>query len=915
MKKILLFLLFSIFTFCFSYADDTEEIVEKTEINSIFYDGNINSTSEIKLSGTKLGTCTHLLFNNQVIYFKTTSETSLNFPFSKLNTYNWTFYVVCWNIKLWQTFSFPLIESVEYSTDNNSRSIIIKWKNLNWWNVTLDSWTFTVDSQNPTSIIWKISEDFNKTTLYVTVWNLKSNLFDTKIKVPKINFINWENWFAEWSYISIYWENLSSYWDTKIYLGDNKIITDFTTSNNWNTLKFKADNLLWTYDLKVYSNWFLSEPIKISIYWNRPNITSAIEKYDAQNWYLLYIYWKNFPSITTDFKAIINWTNYDILNSDDDHIIVKWYILESWNNQISVLSSWNYSNSINYINSKSKLPNITSVSIWNVERWVRDVLVNLTNYTSSDSILLDNAEIKPVSCLSWVCRLELIPEAIKWTFRVGRWKYVSPNYVSFNLTEKYQPYIEEIKFPSWISAGSPFEIKWKNFYDSNISGSNLFKKKESGSLDIEISDSIIKWKLDNDINPEGVSSISISKYWLYYSLNFNLKDAKNNILGSPFIYWYKSSDFISKVGSKITLNWKWFRDWDIIILWNYKTKLNITDNSFILPQWINKWLISAYVQNLEWNNSNTFYIYVSWVNDTTNAKINLNLNEVNNNTFYVDSVSNDIVYSFDFDNVIDDLRINNITFDIKSDLSSNDLGLYSLYYWSTLLWINQIDNLWKLKFDYSFEIPLNSIANKFTLYKFNPYSKNGSFDIKLSNIDWKYINYTDLTFGLIYPLSSIKNYINSQMWISCIDSQLSNINCNSFLQWTYNLVNEPVKNTWNTVLPIQPIKTTENNQVISPINNITSEKDYSIYVSKTKSQVVKNLIISRTDLNKSNSWKKYSTQLDILIPKMTDSKKYQLLQKITLTKKSLASNNSSKYIEIKKLLNFMESRLELELLN
>ena len=134
-------------------------------------------------------------------------------------------------------------------------------------------------------------------------------------------------------------------------------------------------------------------------------------------------------------------------------------------------------------------------------------------------------------------------------------------------------------------------------------------------------------------------------------------------------------------------------------------------------------------------------------------------------------------------------------------------------------------------------------------YKFNPYSKNGSFDIKLSNIDWKYINYTDLTFGLIYPLSSIKNYINSQMWISCIDSQLSNINCNSFLQWTYNLVNEPVKNTWNTVLPIQPIKTTENNQVISPINNITSEKDYSIYVSKTKSQVVKNLIISRTDLN------------------------------------------------------------------
>lgn len=915
MKKILLFLLFSIFTFCFSYADDTEKVVEKTEIKSILYDGNISSNSEIRLTGTKLGTCTHLIFNDQTIYFKTSSETSLNFPFSKLNTYNWTFYVVCWSIKLWQTFSIPLIESVEYSSDNNSRSIIIKWKNLNWWKVTLDNGTFTLDSQNPTSILWKISENFNKTTLYVTVWNLKSNLFDTKIKIPKINFIHWENWFYEWNYVYVYWENLSAYGDTKIYLWDKKIITDFIVLNWWNTLKFKSDNLLWSYDLKVYSNGFLSDPLKISIYGNRPNITSVIEKYDSQNGYLLYIYWKNFPTISSDFKAIINWTKYDILSSDDELITIKWYTLESWNNQVSVLSSWIYSNSVNYVNLKSKLPDITSASIWNIEWGVRSILLNLTNFNVSDIIFLDNAQIKPVSCTSWVCRLELRPEVIKWIFRVGRWKYISSNYVSFNLTEKYQPYIEEIKFPSWISVWSPFEIKWKNFYESSISGSNFFKKKDSGSLDIEVSDGLIKWKIDSDINLNTTSSISINKYWLSYSFNFSWKDSKNIIYGSPFVYWYKSSDFISKIWSKITLNWKWFKEGDVVFLWTYKTKLNITDNSFILPQWLSKWLISAYIQNIDWYNSNSFNIFVSWDNDTNSTKININ--DLNNNTFYVDSIStNDIVYSFDFNNVIDNLRINSITFDFKSDLSSNDLWLYSLYYGSTLLWINQVNNLWKLKFDYSFEVPLNSTANKFILYKFNPYSKNWNYDIKLSNIEWKYINYTDLSFDWIYPVSTIKNFINSQMWTSCIDIQSSNVNCNSFLQWTYNLVNESIKNTWNTIVPTQDIKTTENNQVINPINNnITSEKDYSIYVSKAKSQVVKNLIISRTDLNKTNSWKKYSTQLDILIPKMTDSKKYQLLQKITLTKKSLASNNSSKYIEIKKLLNFMESRLELELLN
>ncbi len=434
MKKILLFLLIFIFSLNISYWDEYETVIEKTEIKSILYDGNINSNSEIRLTGTKLWTCTHLLFNEQTIYFKSNSDTSLNFPFSKLNSYNWTFYVICWNIKLWQTFSFPLIESIEYLSDNSNRSIVIKWKNLNWWKVTLDNWTFTIESQTPTSIIWKISENFNKTTLYITVWNLKSNLFDSKIKIPKIHFINSENWFFEWSYISIYWENLSAYWNTKIYLGDKKIISDFTTSNNWNTLKFKSDDLLWTYDLKIYSNWFLTDPIKVSIYWNRPYITNIIEKSDSENWKLLYIYWKNFPSINSDFKAIINWIKYDILTSDDELIKIKWYILEPGNNQISIISSWNYSNSINYINSKSKLPDITSISVWSIEDWVRNIIVNLNNYNANDFIYVDNVQTKPVACSWWVCRFELKPEVIKWSFRVGRGKYISPNYVSFNLS-------------------------------------------------------------------------------------------------------------------------------------------------------------------------------------------------------------------------------------------------------------------------------------------------------------------------------------------------------------------------------------------------------------------------------------------------------------------------------------------------
>lgn len=51
------------------------------------------------------------------------------------------------------------------------------------------------------------------------------------------------------------------------------------------------------------------------------------------------------------------------------------------------------------------------------------------------------------------------------------------------------------------------------------------------------------------------------------------------------------SDFISKIWSKITLNWKWFKEGDVVFLWTYKTKLNITDNSFILTSndYLNDW--------------------------------------------------------------------------------------------------------------------------------------------------------------------------------------------------------------------------------------------------------------------------------------------------------------------------------------
>jgi len=912
MKKILLFLSIFILSFTNSYWDEFDVVDEtKPEISNLSYNSYLDSNSEITINWANLNKCNSLTFNGKSIKYKYISETNISFYFSDLLVYNWTINLNCWWVNIGYNFWFPYIKNIWYiSRDNDTRFVTIYWSNLEWWNVYIEEWSFKPETVSSTMITWYLWNEIWTSNFYIINGSYKSNLFKLDLKLPKINFIYGDNWLLEWEDIYLYWENFNNYNNTKVYFWDVKVDT-FEILDWWKKIKLNLDWIIWNNNIAVESNSFFSNRIPVKILWNRPNITTVMEKYLPEKWNLLYIYWENFSDDIENTKVYINWEDTLLYDIKPWLIILETYLLNDYNNHISVISSWVNSNIYNYVNSKTLLPEVIWLEVLNVENWKRNIRLSVRNFKDWDSVYLDESKITPEACISWVCRIKLSPEVFKWVFRVWRFELKSPSYASFNLKNKYQPYIEKIKVIWWIKAWSDFEIIWKNFYDSNIWSDNFLRVDKNWYYDIEISDSSIKWKIKSDLNMSVGSNISIEKYWLTYSSSFSPKTLWEFIYSTPYIYWFTSNDYIVKEWSKIKLDWVWFREGDIVFIWRYKTKLNISDNSFIIPEWVDKWLISIYIENDNWSRSNWIDIFVLWFNDTTKSKINVI--DLEKNTFSIDNNwFKDILYNFKFDNSVDDFEINSFTFDVKIDWDYKKLGVFSLYNWSKYLWDSMVSQDWKLKFNYNMLVEKNNFDNNFLLYNKTPFIKEWNLDIKLSSITWKYINYKDLPLTFSYPDSFFRNFVKWSKSNNCVDSQTSKINCNSFLQWNYSTETK-TETTTNPI--VNDIKDTSISQPIITKPTTTQIVDYTLLIWKTKSQVVKNLIIYRTDLNKTISWKKYSSQLDILIPKMNDSKKYQLLQKIYTMKKSIASNNSIKYLEIKKLLNFMESRIELELLN
>ncbi len=893
MKKIFIILIFSfLFINSVFWLDDTQ-------ITKIGYTWNLSNDTIVNITWKGFDLCESLTIDSKKIPINTQNSTTIAFKFSDLLVYNWKINLNCSWKNYSVQFNFPYIEKWFYDKANNLREVELTWLNFNGWSVVSNWWSFKLNFIWWTMAEWNLAETTNSNEIYVNAGWLSSNLVKLDLQTPKIDFVYSENWLFEWQDIFIYWKNLDFYSNVKLYLGD-KNITDFKVLENGNVIKFNSLWYQWNFDIYVLSNWFKSNILKTFIYWKKPVITNIMEKYNEDSGTQLYVYWTWFSRDLVKTEVFINWKKATIKDIKEDHILISQYSLNPWNNYIAISSNWYFSNAGNYFYKNWSLPEVTTIDVENSEEWKRSIKIYMNWYVATtDKILLNWSVVTPIACGAWMCRIEIDKKILKWDFRVSRWEYKSKNIISFDLTEKYQPYVEYIRIRETLEKGSRVEIYWKNFFDSTISSSNLFSKDDKWAIEIEVADWVIKWKLANDYNISSNSSITINKYWLNYTFTFGKTNFKEGyVYATPFIIWLKSNDYILKEWSIVTLNWVWFKEWDIVNIWWQKTALDIKTNTFVIPTWITKWAWTLFIETEDKLKSNSYKVFLYWYDSEKTIKVDYkDLWELN---YDVNKWYNlkDVVYKAEINSNLDDLIVNKVKFNISW---LNEKWLFSLYLDWTFIWDAFLSQDWTLIFDNNFIINKLSWVKTLYLYSKSSTTTDWIYNVLLSSIEWKYVNYTELKpeFSLSL-LSSKVNYKKSNI-SKCIDSDAQKLNCNSFLQWKY-ITSTQTKTETKTETQTVIVKT--------PVTNTTSNY---FEITTTNDEIIDKLTNSKIELSLSSSWKKYISQLDVLLPKIPKDNQYKLLKKIYALSDKLSTNTSSKNVEIIRLLNYMEAKLEYEL--
>lgn len=875
--------------------------VEPTVINSIWYTWYLSNDTIVTVSWLNFDSCDKVILDWKEIPFILKTNTNIDINFKDLSKYNWKIILNCSWKQVNYSFSFPFIEKLNYDYKANTTwEVSLTGLNFTWWNFILSNWTFNPIFIWNTNAKWYLPKEMDSNEIYLSVWELKSNLYKLDFELPKIDFLYSEKWFYEWEDIFIHGKNLNFFQNTNIYFWD-KLITDFEILDNWNVLKFSSIGFQWKYNLYVTSNWFISNTLTAYIYWSKPLISSAIEKNIAEVWLQFYVYWTWFSRDLNKTDIFINGQKATIDDIKVDHILLKSYTLNHWNNYIVIYSNWFYSNSFNYFYKNWVLPEINSIEVSNVEEWVRSLKVYMTWYSTWDIIYLNGSAVNPISCVWWMCRIEIDKWILKWEVKVWRWAYYSKNVLYFDLVEKYQPYIEYARIRETLEKWSRVELYWKNFYWADIYSSNLFSKNDLGVLELEVSDWVIKWKIPPEYDPNSNSLVSVTKYWLSFPLNFNKSNLKDwFVYAWPYIISLKSSDIIFKEWSIINVNWFWFKEWDKVLVWWQKTLLDLKTNTFVVPYWITKWESNISIESSDGVISNTYTVYL--YSGDSEKIIDIKHITLNNLIYEVNKWINlnDLVYQAEINNTIDDLYVKKVVFNVSW---INEKWLFSLYVDWSYIWDSFLTKEWNLTFDNTFMIKKLSWVRNIMLYAKSSTTIDWTYNVSLKSIEGKYFNYTDIKPE--FNISLLSNKITYKTWniTKCFDSDAQNLNCNSFLQWKY-ITSTKTKTDTKVENPSVIVKT--------PVTNTTSTSNY-FEITTSQDEIISKITKSKVELSLSSKWKKYISQLDVLLPKIPKDNQYKLLKKIYILNDKLSVSISSKNAETIRLLNYMEAKLEYEL--
>lgn len=814
-------MIFLAFFFIFWISNADEE--ENPKINSIFYNWNISINTTVIINWTNLEKCNNLYIDDSKISISSKTVSQIEYKFSSKPIYNWKITLECNNdLKLVNYYSFPYIRSIWELNWWTNLSII--WENF-WFNasVNLNWWTFEKDISQNWVITWKIPNNLVWNDLYVDVNWLKSNIVNMDIKIPEITFIHSDNNFINWSKVTIYWKNLNYYNNTKVSYWD-LVTTKFTLNWDW-SISFLSDWDLWKININVISWNYISNTVEIENNGEQPLINSVtkISKVIDFNWEevrkeLLLIKWDNFSDFTNDISVFNREEYLQIYSTSKNEILVfpSESVYLDWHYYVIIN---NIKSNIIWINKDLSLPSITSIEqdwlVW----WNRSIKVYLSNFNSNtDDIYLNNTKTNYAWCISWMCRIEIPENILKWSIWVWRKWIMSNNLKYFDLEYDKSPYVDNIYFDWDLKYWTKFEITWKNFNNSSVTTSNFSWLRDNWESDLKITDSKIYGSLFSNYNINELSSLSIAKFWYTTDLSFKWID-----INSSKLYWawfiedikWVNDLWLIKQWEAWILTWKWFRDWDYLIIWNTKILLNVINNNnanFILPSDINIGEYSAYIENDLWFKWNTKKIIIleSW----NNWNITFQSKSLNKNQFFIIEDNPISIYSIDLDNKIDDYYIENIEF--KIDNYNKDLYLWTFDF--KINWVTYdtqlVSDTWLITFNWYFPLVKNNQITNIELFKKSPYIKTWTFNINLvkeslvikMKSDDSIIN--NIENNSFYP-NIIK--ITSKWNTSCIDTSLDNINCNKFLlNNTYIEKKDDITNKNNTDNQVDNINSKEN---------------------------------------------------------------------------------------------------------
>lgn len=851
-NKIIIGTLLLFFTsFNYLFADDTQ-----TSINQVVYDWYLSLDTDINLYWTNLWKCSRIFVNWEKLVIKSTEDGKIVFNYNSKIISDWKLELTCPDKIYSSEFHFPFITKISTNWKNQ---ITIAWNNF-WSNavVMLDGWSFTNQITQDSIIYWDLPSTLNSENLYIEANWLKSNLYDLKLKNPKINFVYSNDWFRENSDIYVYWDNLSSNANIKVMFWD-KVINNITYYNDKKYLSVPTRWLSWNWKIKVTLNWFESNGININLLAQSPVIEKVaiksiqeLDNWEVKNKEYVDIFWKNFPMNGENVKVYLNWTEINISKYLWNEFYTDKSNLKIGNNYYQVELNWKKSNIVNFKN-EQVLPRVITYNIWKIEDGNRNISLYTQNFNiETDKIFFDWWEITVIACVWNLCRAQIPESTIKAEITAWNSLAINPNKIMFDIAYENLPYINYITFSPDISKNSRVEIVWQNFDTDSINISNLFYINEDWKIDMKSSFYNITWNISLSFDKSTASTININKYWQTADLSFIAKEINwTKIYGPAYIKELVKNWWVAKNLSEVKVKWLWFKLWDYVKIWEFKTPLKVVDSnnaSFIIPDNIKEGEYIISIVNSNWFTSNNISLIIA--NQSFEDKIYFESTKIDNNTFYVSKEDKSSIYNLSVSNKIDDMYIKKISYKVEKYNKTDYLWTFNLKIWDTVYEPTLIQDNWIISFEWLFDLPKNINKYDISLISNSGYIKWENFKVNLVKESIEIVNkldntsYSSIDFSNINPnqIKVIDESINN-----CIDSKEDNSYCNSFIYWKSETI----------------LKTETNNTSSTNNSNNTNNYDTEKYEINSKyAKVYEKIDQVSSKLFESNKNKSYLVQLN-----------------------------------------------------